>query len=184
MREFPRFFRKTIFEPFVHSMRPRSAKKGAMNKAKRFVEGLGHPSLLSSRTVAHFRGGSISDPMFSPRMLTAQLTTPAGSHIVELFRRSSDRSPLNRGLYVDFKSYLVDNCLVKVDRMSMAASLEARVPFLDKELVELAFQVPDHLKVANGQTKAVLKRVAARHVPAECVYRPKEGFSIPIKNWL
>jgi asparagine synthase (glutamine-hydrolysing) len=68
--------------------------------------------------------------------------------------------------------------------MSMAVSLESRVPLLDKELVELAFRIPGNLKVANGKTKVLLKRIAARHVPRECVYRPKEGFSIPIKNWL
>jgi asparagine synthase (glutamine-hydrolysing) len=68
--------------------------------------------------------------------------------------------------------------------MSMAVSLETRVPLLDKELVELAFRIPGNLKVANGKTKILLKRVASRHVPRECVYRPKEGFSIPIKNWL
>jgi asparagine synthase (glutamine-hydrolysing) len=51
-------------------------------------------------------------------------------------------------------------------------------------LVELAFRIPGNLKVVNGKTKILLKRVAARHVPRECVYRPKEGFSIPIKNWL
>jgi asparagine synthase (glutamine-hydrolysing) len=112
------------------------------------------------------------------------LVTPAGAHIIDLFQRSGNRTPLNKSLYVDFKSYLVDNCLVKVDRMSMATSLEVRVPFLDKELVELAFQMPDELKVKNGQTKVLLKRVASRHVPHECVYRQKEGFSIPIKSWL
>ncbi len=66
----------------------------------------------------------------------------------------------------------------------MATSLEVRVPLLDKDLVELAFRVPSSLKVANGRTKVLLKRVAARKVPRECVYRPKEGFSIPIKHWL
>ena len=66
----------------------------------------------------------------------------------------------------------------------MAVSLEARVPLLDKELVELAFQIPDHLKVSGNKTKVLLKKVASRHVPASCIYRPKEGFSIPIKNWL
>ena len=66
----------------------------------------------------------------------------------------------------------------------MAVSLEARVPFLDKNLVELAFRVPDRLKVSNRTTKVMLKEIAARHVPANCVYRQKEGFSIPIKNWL
>ena len=87
-------------------------------------------------------------------------------------------------MYVDVKSYLPDDILVKVDRMSMAVSLESRVPYLDPDLVELAFQIPDRLKVAEGKTKVLLKKVAARHVPAECIYRPKEGFSIPIKNWL
>ncbi|MEJ2083968.1 MAG: asparagine synthase C-terminal domain-containing protein, partial [Acidobacteriota bacterium] len=91
---------------------------------------------------------------------------------------------VDRALYLDFKSYLVDNCLVKMDRMSMAVSLEARVPLLDKEVVELAFRVPSRLKVNSGKTKILLKRIASRHVPEECVYRPKEGFSIPIKTWL
>lgn len=68
--------------------------------------------------------------------------------------------------------------------MSMAVSLEARVPYLDKDLVELAFQVPPNLKVSHGKTKVMLKQIAARHVPSSCVYRQKEGFSIPIKNWL
>src|SRR5262249_10162990 len=81
-------------------------------------------------------------------------------------------------------SYLVDNCLAKVDRMSMACSLETRVPLLDREVVELAFRVPSRLKFDGSQTKILLKQVAARHVPRECVYRRKEGFSIPIKNWL
>ena len=68
--------------------------------------------------------------------------------------------------------------------MSMAVSLETRVPYLDKDLVELAFQVPPELKVNRGKTKVMLKQIAARHVPSSCVYRQKEGFSIPIKNWL
>ena len=58
------------------------------------------------------------------------------------------------------------------------------MPLLDKELVELAFGMPSALKVADGMTKVLLKRVAARHVPRECIYRPKEGFSVPMKHWL
>jgi asparagine synthase (glutamine-hydrolysing) len=68
--------------------------------------------------------------------------------------------------------------------MAMACSLEGRVPLLDPELIELAFRLPPDLKLHGGETKPLLKRVAARHVPRECVYRPKQGFSIPIKNWL
>jgi asparagine synthase (glutamine-hydrolysing) len=68
--------------------------------------------------------------------------------------------------------------------MSMACSLETRVPLLDPELIELAFRMPSSLKYSMRRTKILLKRVASRHVPKECVYRPKQGFSIPIKNWL
>ena len=66
-------------------------------------------------------------------------------------------TPINKCLYVDIKSYLVDNCLLKVDRMSMACSLETRVPYLDKELVELAFQIPDELKISD---RAIKKQIA------------------------
>ena len=179
----PMFFRKKIVEPLINSLKPRPAKKGLVNKAKRFVEGLEHPVDLSHARWRIFAGEAIRRELFTDDAL-AELVTPAASHILELFRRAGDRHPLNRSLYVDLKSYLCDNCLVKVDRMSMAVSLEARVPYLDKELVELAFRMPQDLKVANGKTKVLLKRVAARHVPAACIYRPKEGFSIPIKHWL
>ena len=101
-----------------------------------------------------------------------------------LHAASRDADSRNQTLYTDFRSYLVDNCLAKVDRMSMACSLEARVPLLDLDVVELAFRLPARLKFNSHETKIALKRVAARHVPRDCVYRPKEGFSIPIKNWL
>jgi asparagine synthase (glutamine-hydrolysing) len=158
-------------------------KKGLVNKAIRFVEGLEHPEDLSHARWRIFAGEAVRQDLFT-REAFSELVTPAASHILELFSRAGDRQDLNRSLYVDLKSYLCDNCLVKVDRMSMAVSLESRVPLLDKELVELAFQVPANLKVSNGKTKVLLKKIAARHVPQKCVYRPKEGFSIPIKNWL
>ena len=179
----PKFFRKKIVEPLVNSLRPQPAKKGLVNKAKRFVEGLEYPADLYHARWRLFVGEAVRQELFTDGALK-ELVRPAASHILELFRRAGDRQPLNRNLYVDLKSYLCDNCLVKVDRMSMAVSLEARVPYLDKELVELAFRMPDNLKVANGKTKVLLKKVASRHVPAACIYRPKEGFSIPIKNWL
>jgi asparagine synthase (glutamine-hydrolysing) len=179
----PRLFRSKFIEPVIKSLKPRSAKKGLINKVKRFVEGLEYSSDLSHARWRIFVGESLRNQLFTEDAL-AELTRPAASHILNLFKRAGDREPLNRSLYVDLKSYLCDNCLVKVDRMSMAVSLEARVPYLDKEMVEFAFRVPDSLKVSNGDTKVLLKKVAARHLPGECIYRPKEGFSIPIKNWL
>jgi asparagine synthase (glutamine-hydrolysing) len=179
----PAVFRHKILEKSIESLKPQPQKKGAINKAKRFVEGLEHPAALSHARWRIFAGETIRQELFTGEAL-AQIVTPAAAHILELFRRAGDRQPLNRSLYVDVKSYLSDNILTKLDRMSMAVSLESRVPYLDPKLVELAFQMPDKLKVAKGKTKILLKSVATRHIPKPCIYRPKEGFSIPIKNWL
>jgi asparagine synthase (glutamine-hydrolysing) len=165
------------------AIRPRSAKKGLVNKAKRFLEGLSHPPKLGHARWRLFLGEEGRQALFTKDALET-METPVEAHIVTLLQQARHLQPVNRGLYVDLKSYLCDNILVKVDRMSMATSLEARVPYLDKELVELAFQIPDDYKLDGMKTKPLLKAVASRHVPAECVYRPKEGFSIPIKNWL
>ena len=73
---------------------------------------------------------------------------------------------------------------MKTDRMSMANSLEVRVPRLRKSVVELAFKLSAHQKIRRGETIILLKRLAARRVPKHYVYRAKEGFSIPIKNSL
>ena len=167
----------------VRTLKPRSAKKGLVNLAKRFVEGLDHPDSLGHTRWRLFLGEALRKEFFTEEA-REQIDGPADAHIAELFKRAQAHTPLNRSLYVDLKSYLSDNILVKVDRMSMAVSLEARVPYLDREMVELAFQIPDDLKVKNRRTKILLKEVAARHVPRDCVYRPKEGFSIPIKSWL
>ncbi|MFA9479106.1 asparagine synthase (glutamine-hydrolyzing) [Phycisphaerales bacterium AB-hyl4] len=179
----PVMLRKSILEPTIRAVPPSPQKKGLRNKAKRFVEGFEHDDTLGHARWRLFAGSATRRKLFQPDAL-AQLTTPPGEHIERLMQQADGADELDKALYVDIKSYLADNCLVKMDRMSMTASLEARVPLLDKDLVELAFAMPSNLKVAGGQTKALLKSVAARHVPPRCVYRPKEGFSIPIKHWL
>lgn len=179
----PRVLRRGIVEPLVGMTRPRPQKKGLVNKVKRFLEGMNHAQDLEHARWRFFLGAEPRAALFSQEAM-AGMNRPSGSHILELFRQAGERQPINRCLYVDLKSYLCDNCLVKTDRMSMAVSLEARVPFLDTELVELAFSMPDALKVDKTATKVLLKRVAARHIPRDIVYRAKQGFSIPIKNWL
>lgn len=179
----PTAFRRNLVEPLFRSIRPRAAKKGLVNKAKRFFEGAGLPDNLG-----HCRWRLFASQAQQARLFTgeaaAAITTPVDAHIVGLFEKAGNRDALNKCLYVDAKSYLCDNILTKVDRMSMAVSLETRVPFLDPELVSLAFTIPPLLKVAGNTTKVLLKKIAARHIPPQCVYRPKEGFSIPIKHWL
>jgi asparagine synthase (glutamine-hydrolysing) len=80
--------------------------------------------------------------------------------------------------------YLPDDLLVKVDRATMANSLEARVPLLDYRVVEFALGLPDELKWKNGQEKYLLKQLLYRHLPAELFQRPKWGFSVPLAAWL
>jgi asparagine synthase (glutamine-hydrolysing) len=91
--------------------------------------------------------------------------------------------PLNRMLYADLRGWLADNLLERNDRMSMAASLELRPPFLDHRLVELSFTLPRTVKVRSGTTKWVLKEVARRHLPAAIIDRPKVGFKVPLDAW-
>ena len=91
--------------------------------------------------------------------------------------------PLRRMLYADCHQWLADNLLERGDRMSMAASLELRPPFLDHRLVELAFALPDRMKVWHGTGKWVVKEVARRHLPDEIVHRRKVGFRVPLDAW-
>src|SRR5881296_3527849 len=91
---------------------------------------------------------------------------------------------LNRVLWLDFLNYLPDNLLVKVDRGTMLASIEARAPYLDREVMELALPAPAALKVRGFTTKAILKEAARGLVPAEVIHRRKRGLSVPVARWL
>src|SRR2546425_7404733 len=92
--------------------------------------------------------------------------------------------PLNRLLWLDFLTYLPDNLLVKVDRGTMLASLEARAPFLDREVMELVLPAPSALKVRGFTTKAILKQAARGLVPGDVIRRRKRGLSVPVARWL
>ena len=179
----PKIVRSQGIERLVGSLKPQAQKKGLINKARRFIEGLEYPQALSHTRWRLFTGEPIQQTLLTPDAHSA-ITQPIEAHILQLFQQAGEREPLNRSLYVDVKSYLCDNILTKVDRMSMAVSLEARVPFLNRELVELAFRIPSQYKIERGKTKVLLKTIAAQRVPSNCIYRPKEGFSIPIKQWL
>jgi asparagine synthase (glutamine-hydrolysing) len=87
-------------------------------------------------------------------------------------------------MYFDARSYLPDDILTKVDRATMAVSLESRAPLLDHRIVELGWRVPMSLKVSDGVGKIALRRILYRHVPQDLLERPKMGFSVPVAAWL
>jgi asparagine synthase (glutamine-hydrolysing) len=100
------------------------------------------------------------------------------------YSRCRSSEPLDRALYVDVHTYMVDDILTKVDRMSMAVSLEARDPLLDHKLLEFAARVPMALKLKNGRGKYLLRKVLQRRIPSEILERGKHGFEAPIGEWL
>lgn len=105
--------------------------------------------------------------------------------VVAPFYNSAHASdPLNRALYADIHFYMTDNCLVKVDRMSMAHSLEVRSPFLDYRLMEFAAGLPTNLKIKGNKGKIILRNLARQRLPSQVLNQPKKGFSVPAAQWL
>lgn len=100
------------------------------------------------------------------------------------FADATAGDPVNAVLEGEFRGIFPDQVLAFVDRLSMAHSLETRTAYLDKEFVELAASIPGRLKVGEGEVKAILKRAAEPHLPAELIRRPKEGFVMPVNDWL
>ena len=100
-----------------------------------------------------------------------------------LKRGMKDLEPMNALFYAYYKTYLPDDILTKVDRVSNAHSLEVRIPFLDHELVEEANKIPVEIKIRNNESKYLLKKVAKKYVPETVLNHRKQGFSVPIENW-
>ncbi|MCB2263620.1 MAG: asparagine synthase (glutamine-hydrolyzing) [Candidatus Thiosymbion ectosymbiont of Robbea hypermnestra] len=146
----------------------------AMNEMSLMPPGAGY-------TNAESWYGSLAD-LAGPSLRSALRADLASLRVGHALERP-EASKVQILLYDDFQVQLPDAYLTKVDVASMAASLEVRAPFLDQRVIEMAWGMPDSMKLSWGRRKWLLKRIAARRVPPEVVYRPKMGFGMPLADW-
>lgn len=151
------------------------------SRAQRFLRNLLKPGSGGFR-VKPFFPKDLSDRIFGPALRAA--ANRWREPFIEAWKASPPSwSDLQRMQYVDIKTWLPDDLLVKADRMMMAWGVEGRVPFLDHRLVEFGLKLPDSLKVSINSGKLFLRRWAERHFPVEHLQGKKRGFTVPVKDW-
>ena len=145
-------------------------------------------ALAESSEAGYARAVSIVPPelrqtLYSPDFLRLRGDYRAEQPFEDTMRRAQARSGLDRAQYADLKFWLPGDILTKVDRTSMAVSLEAREPLLDHRLIEFAASLPERLRVRRGEGKWLLKKTMQRYLPSDILYRPKQGFVTPVSDW-
>ncbi len=180
----PAALRRGFVEPLVAALPPGRGKKPLTETARRFVAG----------AAKDLRGGQMRWQTFLPegwldRVYTGAMreATAGGAPFAAVIERAGAAAAggdLDRELAIELALYLPDDILTKLDRMSMAVSLEARVPFLDHELVEYCAALPERFKMRRGRGKYLLRRAMRGRLPPRVLARRKQGFSIPVRRWL
>lgn len=178
----PLGLRKPLFG-LLGSMYPKADWAPKFLRAKTTFESLARDSVEG-----YFHSVSILDNKLRMQLFTRDFYHALqGYRAVEVLRDYADKSPTNEALsliqYLDMKTYLVGDILTKVDRASMAHSLEVRVPLLDHELVEWVSGLPASLKLRHQEGKYILKKSLEPYLPHEVLYRNKMGFSVPLASW-
>ncbi|UCC38244.1 MAG: asparagine synthase (glutamine-hydrolyzing) [Candidatus Aminicenantes bacterium] len=182
----PSIFQKNL-PAVVKKFPPSAKKKGIWNKIRRYGQGLEYsPDHKHLRWMMFFSPGG-KKGLYSKDLICELDGIKEIREVApfqKIFHNLNCFDPISGELYLDLKTYLVDDILVKVDRMSMAASLETRAPLLDHKIVEFLFKLPGNLKLKGLTSKWIFKKTMERLLPSANILRSKEGFSIPIKNWL
>lgn len=180
----PRPLRKYLIEFPINSLPSSELKKTRIRDVQRFLISANEPVVER-----YFRWMSTFKPAVKPELYTAEFAASvANSRSIDVLGRWFDQANglgiLDSTLLTDQMTYLPNDLLVKVDIASMANSLEARSPFLDHNVIEFAASLPESLKMNMMRPKYLLKKVAARLVPREVIYRRKMGFGVPVGRWL
>ena len=182
-RKVPKFIRNSIIKK-IAPLLPASGKRLSFEfKAKKFISGIDYPPEISNFIWWGAYSPSEGKELFSPDIYEKtkeDLFAPITFHL----NNCSADDTVSRLGYLDMKLYLQDDLLVKSDRMSMANSLEIRVPFLDHTFVEYAASIPSSLKLKRLETKHILKKAMAPILPPEILTRKKIGFDIPLGVWI
>jgi asparagine synthase (glutamine-hydrolysing) len=180
----PRILRKNFIEKVVNNL-PTSTKNMAFDfKAKRFINAVSNPDLV----VRHHSFFGSFTPREQESLLTAEVKSNNGADIYAEARKwfeDCDADNLTeKTQFLDVKFYLAEDILTKVDRASMAVSLEVRAPFLDPRVAEFAASLPENYKLNGRTSKFILKKAVAPLLPDFVTKRRKKGFGIPVAAWL
>ncbi len=139
------------------------------------------PSDAYMRSYSYYNDGELQN-LFTADIEENIKTLHQSHH--EIFNRHYSDDPINQMCYTDTQLFMQGLNLTYTDRASMAASVEVRVPFIDKEVVNLAMALDGNLKFKNRESKYILKKVAEKYLPKEIIYRPKASFGAPIRSWI
>ncbi|HQZ97925.1 MAG TPA: asparagine synthase (glutamine-hydrolyzing) [Pyrinomonadaceae bacterium] len=179
----PAALRKVFVEVPVSLLPTSELKRSRFRDAKRFLRAANLP-----RTERYFRWVTTFNRDTKKELYTSDFAASVSgqdplSLLDKWFAKANGTGTLDATLLTDQMTYLPNDLLVKVDIATMANSLEARSPFLDHKLIEFAATLPESMKMSGVGTKSLLKKVAARLVPREVIYRRKMGFGVPIGKW-
>ena len=179
----PGFVRRGIVPSIVDRL-PISTDNISLDfKLRRFLSGARLPTAERHATWLGAFGREERSRLLTTDVQEAIRRAGAPDTIAEHFARQHARDPLNQVLYLDMKLYLENDILVKVDRASMQASLEARVPLLNAEVVDYVLRLPISLKLRGLRSKFLLKHAMRDRLPADILHRSKKGFGIPVAKW-
>lgn len=180
---FPKLARQIFLETPVNLIPTSELRKSRVRDAKRFLQAASLP-----KVERYFRWVSSFNQEAKAELYTREFAERTSANepsrfLRQWFAKANGSGILDTTLLTDQMTYLPNDLLVKVDIASMANSLEARSPFLDHHLIEFAASLPEKIKARRFETKSFLKRIAARLVPREVVYRRKMGFGVPVGSW-
>lgn len=182
-RLLPTFLREKMIYPLIESLPDQPQKKGIINVLKRFIEGSHLPLDGGHLRWQYFSSSEQDTRLFNDRF-KKQVAMDPFAPLRELRSRMPRVNRLDQEIVIDLRFSMPDSVLMKVDKMSMAHALEIRVPFLDHRFVEFVASLPGDWKLKGFRTKAIFREALRGLLPDQIVWRGKQGYSLPIKNWL